>query len=248
MNGLPISKLSELMNGHPMSDSAELKMDAYSKKMDKYSKKMFKSCEKYVKTGIVDLKKNPRKLPVVVDDDDDIPLTPEDFDYYDDDESDGDASDIDDSNDEESQTKFRLSTETRTTIPSRKSVSSNSSQSLMLTHDETKEKMFSNDSYTPEERQRVKEFWMANRPKITLKFVRLVKELLLEANDPEARFTGLRRAYNQEDGTSAWVCEENSERGNDNESKESGDGNKLSCYDLYLREGSKCCMIDIMLG
>ena len=104
----------------------------------------------------------------------------------------------------------------------------------------TKLRLTSQEPYTPEEREAMKEAWIRQRPKVTLEHVKLVKELLLIAGDSEARFTGLRRAYNADEGASAWVCEENP--------KDANDANKLSCYDLFLQNGQQCCLIDMKLG
>ena len=96
------------------------------------------------------------------------------------------------------------------------------------------------------ERERLKKYWLNKKPTITWEEMKIIQELLREVKDPSASSTGLRRCYREEDGTIAWVCED-SEQGNDNETKQSNDTSKLSCYDLYRRDGQKCCVVNLKL-
>eukprot|EP00604_Paraphysomonas_vestita_P004021 CAMPEP_0174824026 /NCGR_PEP_ID=MMETSP1107-20130205/29919_1 /TAXON_ID=36770 /ORGANISM="Paraphysomonas vestita, Strain GFlagA" /LENGTH=254 /DNA_ID=CAMNT_0016049161 /DNA_START=338 /DNA_END=1099 /DNA_ORIENTATION=- len=69
---------------------------------------------------------------------------------------------------------------------------------------DVRKSMKSFESYTDEEREKAKKYWQDHRPKITNTIVKLVKEILVLVGDPDAKYTGLRRSINEDEGSVTW--------------------------------------------
>jgi serine/threonine protein kinase len=88
--------------------------------------------------------------------------------------------------------------------------------------------------------EQLREYWILNRPKVTLPDVKLVRQLLELVNDSNVEHTGLRRCLRQLDGTCAWVCEGNERSGRCEDQED-----QRSCFELYQAEGSNSCLINM---
>mmetsp|Transcript_11703 Transcript_11703/g.12084 ORF Transcript_11703/g.12084 Transcript_11703/m.12084 type:complete len:1355 (+) Transcript_11703:40-4104(+) len=98
---------------------------------------------------------------------------------------------------------------------------------------------------TDTQKDQIKEYWKRKKPRITNEHMNIVQQLFTEVKDPQAFKVGLRRCINEGEGRGVWVCKEDYEYGNDNDTKGSGDPECKSCYELYKEQGSKCCLFDV---
>jgi serine/threonine protein kinase len=95
-------------------------------------------------------------------------------------------------------------------------------------------------TYSAMEIEQLRDYWVKNRPKVTLTDVKLVRQLLEQVNDPNVEHTGLRRCLRPLDGTCVWVCE-----GDERSLMCPKKDDSRSCFQLYQAEGRSSCIIDM---